>query len=216
MAKVNGIAVAEIIAGTALFWSGFKGQSIAFTLKDLLQGKIPQSSHEAAPTIGVAGPPSGSTGLTVGGGSPAGSTTDSAIANDALKYEGHPYLYSGAPGLNGQNPWDCSSFVNWVLGHDLHLDIPGYKAGTYNGSVHGPSTFSYLVWGGAKRIPRSQVAAGDILVWNAPGIAHMGIAISNAELISAEDPANGTKVDNIDGFFGPAPPFCFRLVAASA
>jgi cell wall-associated NlpC family hydrolase len=212
--QLSGKAVAVTAVGFVLFWSGVKGQPVAFTLKDLLRGQNPPRAAEAPPVIGVNAPPSGSSGLSVGGGSPAGSTTNSAIANDGLQYQGHCYLYGGAPGPDGKSCWDCSSFVNWVLGHDLHLDIPGYKAGTYDGSAHGPTTFSYLVWGGAQHIPRSQVGAGTILVWNAPGIAHMGIAISNSQLISAEDPANGTRVDDIDGFFGPVTPFCLRVTAA--
>jgi hypothetical protein len=32
MAKVSGIAVAEILAGTILFWSGFKGNDLKTTL----------------------------------------------------------------------------------------------------------------------------------------------------------------------------------------
>ncbi len=118
-----------------------------------------------------------------------------AIANDALTYKGHPYFYSGAPGADGKQPWDCSSFCNWVLGHDFQFALPGGLSG-YDGSQHGPSTLSYLIWGGANRISRGNIQAGDLCVWQ----THMGIAINNTQMISAENPKNGTRVSNIDGF----------------
>lgn len=196
LSGVSGTAVAATAAGGLLLWSGVKGASLTGALRSLLAGREPSGTELTALTVPQ-----------IGGGSPAGSTTDSAIANTALRYAGHCYLYGGAPGLDGTHCWDCSSFVNWVLGHDLGLAIPG--SATYDGSVHGPATGSYLLWGGAARIPRAQVAAGDLVV----GITHMGIAVSNADYISAHDVAERTSVKPIATF--PDPVFsCLRVKAA--
>lgn len=53
MADSKGIAVAEMLAGVVLFWSGFKGNSLKTTLTDLLKGQAPQSSAEVPPTVGL-------------------------------------------------------------------------------------------------------------------------------------------------------------------
>jgi len=76
------------------------------------------------------------------------------------------------------------------------LDIPGYVTGTYDGKVHGPTTTSYLIWGGGLHISRAQCARGDLVV----GFSHMGIALDNTRYISAHDPASGTGETDIDPF----------------
>jgi cell wall-associated NlpC family hydrolase len=191
-AGVSGLAVAEIAAGLVLAWSGIENVPIQTVIKSFVSGKLPTPG----PAVSYATPASATSSDAIGaigGGSAAGSTTDSAIANDALQYQGHCYSYGGAPGTSGQGCWDCSSFVNWVLGHDLHIDIPGVQ--NYNGSSHGPTTLSYLVWGGGTRISSSEIQAGDLCVWQ----THMGIAISNSEMISALNESLGTMVTTISG-----------------
>jgi cell wall-associated NlpC family hydrolase len=200
---VNGMAIAATAAGALFIYSGIKGASVTTALRTLLSGKQPGFTNVNPVTETTF-----TGGGTSGGGSPGGSTTDSAIANDALNYVGHAYLYGGAPGRDGKSPWDCSSFVNWVLGHDLGIAIPGFT--TYDGSTHGPATGSYLIWGGATHIKRSQVQAGDLIV----GVTHMGIATSNSDYISAHDQAERTSVKPISTF--PDAVFsCLRVKAAS-
>jgi hypothetical protein len=173
-----------------------------YAIKSVLQGNgLPQpvkatseqaTIQQAISTANV-GTSGGSGSAGGGGGAGQGGSTGQAIAQDALKYKGHAYLYGGAPGTSGKNPWDCSSFVNWVVGHDMGLGIPTMSH--YDGSTHGPATGSWLTWSGCKTIPRKSVAAGDIMVWQ----THMGIAISNTQMISARDPAEGTGIDTITG-----------------
>jgi cell wall-associated NlpC family hydrolase len=186
---VNGLALGAAGVGVVLLWSGLHNQKITTAIQDIVQGKKPAAGP--FPTIGSSSYYGTGVGP-IGGGSAAGSTTGSAIANDAIQYQGHCYLYGGAPGANGRGCWDCSSFVNWVLGHDLGLDIPGSEG--YSGVNHGPNTLAYLVWGGVTSIPRASVAAGDLLVWQ----THMGIAINNAQMISAQDPIAATGISGID------------------
>jgi cell wall-associated NlpC family hydrolase len=116
------------------------------------------------------------------------------VTGDALKYRGHPYVYG---------VWDCSGFVNHVLGQDLGLAIPGYSAGSYKGPPpHGPVVIDYATWTGATttRTP----APGDLVIW--PGIGpngHIGIYLGPDKMISALSPQYGTAVTPINGY-GPA------------
>lgn len=192
-AGISGLAIAEIAGGLVLVWSGIENQPITSSLQTLISGKkLTPTPDSTTVDTDVTGQIEASSGIgAIGGGSAAGSTSDSAIASDALQYQGHCYAYGGAPGTNGTGCWDCSSFVNWVLGHDLHLDIPGVQ--NYDGSSHGPSTLSYLVWGGATRISSSEIQAGDLCVWQ----THMGIATSNTDMISALNESLGTEVTTI-------------------
>lgn len=187
--KINGIALAAIGAGSLFIWSGIKGWSLTATIGDVILGHRPHQSLQYALTNADA-----TSGGTSGG--TAGNTSSQA-ANDALRYLGHIYKYGGAPGRNGQSPWDCSSFCNWVFGHDMGAAIPGYGPGKYDGSVHGPPTGSWAVWPGIRSISASEVQAGDIVIWP----THMGIAISNTDMVSATGPDGtpSTKKDPIHG-----------------
>lgn len=178
---LDGKAMAAIGVGTLFVWSGIKGWSILGTVGNLVTGSKP--SQSVANELVVPGTQSF-------GSNPGG------VAGTALEYQGHAYSFGGAPGKDGSKPWDCSSFVNFVVGVRLGLAIPGYGPGKYNGSSHGPPTGTWAVWSGLSRIGRSEVSAGDIVVW----FGHMGIAISNTEMISAQNPKDGTKVSGIDGF----------------
>lgn len=189
--QISGKAVAVTTAGFVLAWSGIKGATIGDTLRDLLKGQPVPVSPMVAPTIGVdsAVLPAG----TAAGGSVPAST--SAIANDALKYQGHAYLYGGAPGPDGSRPWDCSSFSSWVLGHDSGLTLPGAGAAGYNGESHGPTTVAYLAWAHAQTVGHDggHAQAGDLCVWQ----THMGIALGGGQMISALNPHLGTQVTTI-------------------
>lgn len=191
---VNGIAVASIASGSVLVWSGVKGWSVLATAVDIMTGKKPSGTNTAR-LVSDQTSVSGQSGIAF---------ASNAISDDGLKYQGHAYSFGGAPGKNGQNPWDCSSFVNWVIGHDLKGNIPGYGPGVYDGSVHGPPTMSWGVWPGLQHISKSEVQAGDLIVWT----GHMGIAISNDHMVSALNSKLGTLVTPIAGN-GNGPIMCY-------
>lgn len=190
--QLNGKAVATTTAGFVLLWSGVKGATVGQTLRSLLKGENPARVPEASPSVGVS-PAAGSGSAT----NVSSATTTSSIANDALKYQGHAYLYGGAPGTAGMQPWDCSSFCNWVLGHDLGMTLPGSSSPGYSGTSHGPTTLSYLAWSTARTVSHSasDSEAGDLCVWQ----THMGIALGGSQMISALDPSLGTMVTSISG-----------------
>lgn len=185
MSEVNGRAMAAISIGVLFVWSGLKGWSILGTASDLITGKKPSQTPTPLTVPRDSAGVSQSFGSAVGG-----------IAGVALQYQGHAYSFGGAPGRDGLKPWDCSSFVNWVLSVKLGMAIPGYGPGRYDGSTHGPPTGTWAVWSGLSRISRADVAAGDIVVW----LGHMGIATGNNQMISAQNPKDGTRISAIDGF----------------
>lgn len=187
---VSGPAVAATGVGLLFVWSGIRGWSVTGLATDIIQGKRPSQTE----TLGLTAPQSQGAGSAGSNASPS-SSSSSNVANEALKYQGHCYVFGGAPGPDASRCWDCSSFVNWIVGHKLGMAIPGYGPGKYNGSVHGPPTGMWGVWPGLHRVSRSQVQAGDIIVWT----GHMGIAISNSHMISAEDPVDKTRIGPIDG-----------------
>lgn len=120
-----------------------------------------------------------------------------AIAQAALASIGHCYFYSGAPGPRGLDCWDCSSATNWWIGAVAGQAIPDFPAGTYDGREHGPSTLGWLGWIGQGVYPlqRQDVGAGDIICWT----THMGVAVSNTEMVSALNPTATTLRTAIDG-----------------
>lgn len=183
----KGIGFAVTGTGALLVWSGVRGFSILKAAQNITLGK-PAATGQAASLLAT------DTGTGGGGGG-----TSSGLANAALKYAGHAYVFGGAPGPDGKNPWDCSSFVSYVIGHDMGWPVPGgaWAAVTGNGASHGPATVSYLAWSGAETIGHnaSVAQAGDLCVWQ----THMGIAIGGGKMISARDPAEGTGIDSIAG-----------------
>lgn len=196
-ATVSGLAVAAIGAGSIFIYAGLRGRTVLGTVQALVQGKNPSdlsapnggitagglaAQAAAAATATGAGAVGGAAGTAVSGGMGA------AIAARALTYVGTGYVYGGAPGAhNGlpedTNRKDCSSFANWVIGHDMGLAIPLYGPGKYTGADHGPPTGAWLLWGGAVTIGHDASVAqpGDLCVWQ----THMGIAIGGGQMVSA-------------------------------
>lgn len=196
--SINGKALAVSSIGTLFIWSGIKGWSVLGTIGDVITGSKPTgqiTNPLTSPTQ-----PSGTVGTGVDGAPSIGQTVgEVTIADYALAYQGHAYKFGGAPGPDGSKPWDCSSFTNFVVGVRAGMAIPGYKAGKYTGTTHGPATGQWAVWPGMTSVKRADVQRGDIVVF----LGHMGIAISNSHMISALNPRAGTKISAITGFGKP-------------
>lgn len=108
------------------------------------------------------------------------STTGASIVSVAEAYKGAPYKWGGwLP-----KGWDCSGFVNYVLGHQLGMRLPlGIK---WPGTWHGPIAANYKVWTGAVTV--SDPLPGDLCCWQ----THVGIYIGNGNMISAFSTKRGT------------------------
>lgn len=177
-------------------------------VKAVLTGKpLPPPSGQT-PATGIASQVEGSSGgATVTG---AGATsTGSAIAGAALKYQGQGYVWGGPAGVPGD--WDCSSFVSYVLGHDLGMPLPGggkYGDQGYPPHSHGPTTLNYLLFGTPVNL--SQALPGDLVV----STVHIGIVIGGGKMISAQDPQLGTGVAGYQSGFPGGGPSVRRISTA--
>lgn len=168
-----------------MLWSGIKGWNVTRTVGEIISGQAPKGTDENKLIT-----PDATSGNAVG-------FTSSGIANYALQFQGHAYFFGGAPGISGQNPWDCSSFANWVYSKTGHA-IPGYGPGKYDGSVHGPPTGLWLGW--MQHISQNEAQPGDVVV----SATHMGIVIGPNQMVSALNSKLGTKITPINGYFsGP-------------
>lgn len=191
---LNGRALFVASTGVLFVWSGIKGWSILGTIGDAITGKKPNQAVSYPLSIAPPSSPGNSSG-----GTPVGGV--GGLAALAVQYVGHAYRFGGAPGPDGSKPWDCSSFVNWVVSVKAGLAIPGNGPGKYRGNSHGPTTGVWAVWTGMQSVKRADLQAGDIVVW----ATHMGIATDNTHYVSAHSPAKGTTVTTIPdhGDLGP-------------
>ena len=141
--------------------------------------------------------------------------TGDQIASDALRWRGQGYVFGGdasRPGL-----WDCSSFVSWVLGHDLKLPLPGGKWGApgFPPNSHGPVVTSYADWKGA--ITVQSPARGDLVCFVGTGAeGHIGIVLGPDQMMSALDSSQGTLITPITGYGPPGAPIVYRRVLGAA
>lgn len=205
MTRAPLVPVAVVGIGVYLAWFGthYWGTDTKWPsepVKAVLTGKpLPTPSGQTSAADIAAAANVGGAGGTAAGAAGGAGTTNSAVANDAMKYVGQGYIYGG-PSQPGR--WDCSSFVNYVVGHDLNLPIPGgsWALVCSNGSSHGPATPSWMLFG--KPINYGSEQPGDLLVT----AEHMGIVIGGGKMISAQDPALGTGVGSYgSGFPGGQP-----------
>jgi NlpC/P60 family protein len=198
------IPVLLILTGGYLAWFGvhyWRDQTTIWPsdpVKDILQGKgLPAPDREQSIAQDITGAAALSAQAGTAG---AGTASGDAIAQDAKQYEGRvKYVWGGASPATG---WDCSGMVNYVCCHDLLLDIPGYEAGTFTGQQHGPNVASWLASNLVTRVTGTP-KPGDFIAWG-PN-QHIGIALSATTMVSAENPADGTRESDIAGFFSVAP-----------
>jgi len=163
-------------------------------VKAVLTGKpipTPDRSADEAAIKGIvasaqAPAASGGSGGTATGSVGSGGASGDAIAAAALNYIGAGYVFGGRADKVGN--WDCSSFVSYVLGHDLGMPLPGGKWGDpgFPPHAHGPATGNYMMFG--KPVTPSQVKKGDLIV----NSEHMGIVVTTGTYMSAKTPSAGT------------------------
>jgi len=205
MANKTASALGFIGVGWLLLWSGVTNAGVLSTVQSLVAGHPPVPGQ---PTPSIFGGKSvGSvTGSSFNLGN-AGSGGNSAIASDALRYVGVPYTWGGsAPPESAGGPagrkegWDCYGFLTWVLHHDLGYNLPN---NTHSGYLE------MMAWSGAVQVSKSSIQAGDLIIWP----THCGIAVSGTEMISAENPSQGTKVNTFanGGPLAPEPMTVLRV-----
>lgn len=180
---VPGVAVVAMFVGAVFVLAGTHRSGIADVARALVKGQpIPRGTWYSDPSVYQ---PSSSfkikgsgdfTDFTPTGG---GSATGAAVAASALAHLGVPYEWAGET----PKGWDCSGMVTWIL-RQQGLNLPD--------NVH-TTAAKFYVWSGATTIPRSQCAPGDLVCW--PG--HIGIAVSNTEMVDAPNPLAVTRRERI-------------------
>jgi len=67
----------------------------------------------------------------------------------------------------------------------------------------------FLAWSGATRVSKDSVQAGDLIIWP----THSGIAINSTQMVSAENPSQGVKVNTFaaGGPLAPEPMTVLRV-----
>lgn len=181
----KGVAVVYAVVGGIILYSGIKGASIQDTVGAVLTGNLTVSDSEPITAANSSG--SSSTPAST----PTASASGQQILGDAMKYNGHKYVYGGAS--NPTDGWDCSSFASYVLGHDLGMMLPGnqsWQTATENGKVHGPVADEFAKTPGFTKVGSNpaQNQPGDLLVWS----GHVGFGTGNGGMFSAYDTASGT------------------------
>ncbi len=190
-------------AGAVTVWAATKGVGLASGFRALLAGHTLPTGEDLTTQLTAAVDPG-----TAGDGGGGGELAVNGITAAALRYVGSGSTYR----WGGGNPtgWDCSGYTNWVVCHDLGMAIPGYAGGSFTGTGHGPVTGQWAIWSGCQTIDRSEVGAGDLVIWP---LFHMGIALDNQRMVNAPGP-NGTPAPvtgRIDGA-ASGPLVCRRLL----
>ena len=110
------------------------------------------------------------------------------LQDTARKYLGVPYVWGGAGGARGGNPYsgmDCSSFVSQVY-KDLGINIPAY---TVDMERYG------------HQISRSEVQAGDMGFYGNHGASyHITLALDNKRMIYEPAPGQSCMEQDIDAY----------------
>jgi cell wall-associated NlpC family hydrolase len=103
-----------------------------------------------------------------------------AMVQYAVSLLGRPYKSAG----KGPDAFDCSGFVYYVYKRfDINL----------------PYTTDDLVRVGSQ-VPRENVLAGDLVIFNVKKSYHIGIMMNQSEFVHASS-SKGVAIGNIDSFY---------------
>jgi cell wall-associated NlpC family hydrolase len=104
---------------------------------------------------------------------------ETKAVNTALAQQGDSYSWGAA----GPNQFDCSGLVMYAWSA-AGVQLPHSSSSMANAGQH---------------VPRSQVRAGDLVVFYSP-VHHVGLAISNTMMVHAPDYGIPVEVSPIDSF----------------
>lgn len=201
---MSGVGVAVTVAGGFLVFAAVKDFSPLSGLRAIVAGQSP-TTVALAKTSGLQNEAPAIQAILEGTSSAAGTpgapatSTGSAIADDALKYQGTPYRYGGATPQAG---FDCSGLIYYVLGHDLGIKGVPRTIGAQN------------LWPGATTIGASQAQPGDLVLWpyGVGPDAHGGIVVGAGEYVNAPYTGTVVRVDPIPSTLHGGPPVYRRVL----
>lgn len=193
---IAGLAVVLAAAGGILMFAGMRKAPLTDTVRSLLKGDVPDrptktsgastAAAQAALASGmsstVSGAYSGGGGVTQTSTGTVGSGPHPEVARKALTQLGVPYIWGGST----PKGFDCSGLVQWTLEGLGYTNVPRV-------------TGTQQIWKNLRTIPRSQMAAGDLVFW--PG--HVAIAINSTQVVHAPRPGSVVRVAPVDEA-GPA------------
>jgi cell wall-associated NlpC family hydrolase len=187
---VSGLGVSVAAIGAYVMYAAVRDVPLLDGARQLIRGEVPTSrrpSGQATWIEDIAANPAGSAAAGAGSAAaqaafgtdtasnagPAGSVIGDRVVNAARRYLGRPYVWGGT--FQGSGGGDCSGLV--------------LRAFTDAGVTGCPRTSGQIaVWGKLRKVPREQVAPGDVLWW----AGHVAIAVGGTQMIEA--PTRGVPV----------------------
>lgn len=161
---VSGVAVALTAAGSLMIYAGVRGVNPVTALREVAAGQT-----EPIGTSAVRLDDSLSGGITYAstspGSVPAGAHPEIADATSRYRSDRYSQLKRAQPGYS-----DCSSFAAKSM----------RAAGIDVGNL---TTYGFLGWRGLRRIDKSQIARGDLLI----NQVHMAIALDGSTAIGQQN-----------------------------
>lgn len=207
MASKTAGAIGITGLGLLILWSGITNAGILASVQSLARGVAPTPGTPQVPFLKAAQANPQNVAFSipgVNGGTVTGGSGNSAIASTALEYQGYTYIWGGSDprpvAQGGDGGVDCYGLLTYVLHGRLGYNLP---------NNHHSGYLEFLSWGGAYRVDASQIQAGDLIIWP----THAGIAVSGTEMISAENPSKGVRVDTFQngGPLAPEPMTVLRV-----
>jgi cell wall-associated NlpC family hydrolase len=173
---ISGTAVAAAGIGGFLVYAGIQDVDLVTGIRQIVSGQTP--------TPRVATPTADWSGLVATAAFGVSAASGGSLVAEAQKHLGAKYVF----GAVGPSTFDCSGLVVFCLRKTLYPQCPRFVTQTFS------------LWArsqGFVKVARSSVQAGDIVLKS----GHMGIAISNADMIHA--PHTGTVV-KVGAIYNPA------------
>ncbi len=179
---ISGLAVAGAAVGGFLIYAGIKDVDTIQGLREIISGKTPvgrpqkstavfggRGSAAVGESAAVAASQAGSS---AGGGTP--------LIEEARKHLGKKYVF----GSVGPNTFDCSGLVVYCLRKTYDSKTPRF------------TTHTFSAWArsrGWTKVDEKNIRAGDVVLKS----GHMGIAISNTDMIHAPNARTVVKISKI-------------------
>ncbi len=168
---ISGLAVAVAAVGGFLIYAGIKDVDTITGLREIISGKTPtgraqKQTAQFGTAVGNAASDLGNAASNLAGG---------ALVSEARKHLGKPYVWASV----GPNSFDCSGLVIYCLRKTLDPSAPRFTTHSFA---------SYARKRGWTKVSEANIRSGDVVLKS----GHMGIAISNAEMIHA--PRTGKPV----------------------